>query len=339
MNETYLLPKIDLQLFDGGGAVGDGGASSESAQTENNESSKQGETLARSGITRRNNKTGDYVMYGKQDSDPEKSQPELESKPEPLPADAGQEKSGVEVTSNTLEEKRKAFRDLVNGEYKDIYTQETQRIIDRRFRETKQMERQLSSHQPILDLLMQRYQISDGDLSKLTEAIENDDAYWSEAAEEAGMSVEQYKTFQKLQRENEALRNAQRQQQNRQAMQQQIQRWYMEGDQVRTLYPEFDLGAESKNPQFLAMLRAGIPVQHAYEVIHMDEIKTGIAKNAAKQTEKSVVDGIRAKGSRPSENGTSAQSGFTTKEDPSKWTKKDRAEVARRVLMGESIRL
>ena len=72
------------------------------------------------------------------------------------------------------------------------------------------MEAQLSQQKPILDMLMQRYKIGDGDLSKLSAAIENDDAYWSEAAEEAGMSVEQYKQFQKLQRENLALRQAQR---------------------------------------------------------------------------------------------------------------------------------
>ena len=172
---------------------------------------------------------------------------------------------------------------------------------------------------------MQRYKISDGDMSKLAQAVENDDAYWSEAAEEAGMSVGQYKQFQKLQRENAALLRAQRMRQNQQAAQQQLQKWYGEGEQVKAVYPDFDLSTESKNPQFLAMLKAGVPVQHAYEVIHMDEIKAGVAQNTARRTEKQVVDGIRAKGSRPAENGTSSQSAFTVKDDPHKWTKQDRA--------------
>ena len=106
----------------------------------------------------------------------------------------------------------------------------------------------------------------------------------------------------------------------------------MKGD-----YPSFDLGAESQNPQFLAMLRAGVPVQHAYEVVHMDEIKAGVAKLTAKATEKQVVSGIRAKGARPQENGTAAQSPFTVKDDVSKLTRKDRAEIARRVARGETI--
>ena len=245
----------------------------------------------------------------------------------------------METTSDTLEDKRRAYRAMVDGEYKDQYTEDTQRIIDRRFRETKNLEAQLSQQKPILDMLMQRYKIGDGDLSKLSAAIENDDAYWSEAAEEAGMSVEQYKQFQKLQRENLALRQAQRKRQSQQAAQQQLQKWYGEAEQMKADYPEFDLAAESKDPQFLSMLRSGVPVRLAYEVKHMDEIKAGVAQNTAKTTEKQVVEGIRAKGARPAENGTSSQSAFVVKDDPSQWTKKDRAEVVKRAARGEKIKL
>jgi len=225
----------------------------------------------------------------------------------------------------------------VNGEYKDIYTEETQRIIDRRFRETRNLEQQVGQYQPVIDMLMQRYQIGDGDMGKLSQAIENDDAYWSEAAEEAGMSVEQYKQFQKLQRENEALLRQQRQRQNDQRAQQQLQQWYGEAEQVKGLYPSFDLNAEVKNPQFLSMLRAGVPVQHAYEVVHMDQIKAGVAAMQAKATEKQVVDGIRAKGARPQENGTTSQGAFIVKDDVSKLSKRDRAEIIRRAARGEHI--
>ena len=249
----------------------------------------------------------------------------------------GGTKPDASTTSNTLEARRKAFQDLVNGEYKDIYTEETQRIIDRRFRETRNLEQQVGAYQPVIDMLMQRYQIGDGDMGKLSQAIENDDAYWSEAAEEAGMSVEQYKQFQKLQRENEALLRQQRQQQSSQRAQQQLQQWYGEAEQVKSLYPSFDLNAEVKNPQFLSMLRAGVPVQHAYEVVHMDQIKAGVAAMQAKATEKQVVDGIRAKGARPQENGTASQGAFIVKDDVSKLSKKDRAEIIRRAARGEHI--
>lgn len=336
MKHNDILLNVSLRLFDG-----EGGAAAPAAGEGAPGGGTQGGSQASPAPTRRG-KSGDFknVLFGKQGSEPTAAGSEPSAEGQAQPSAAGKGKEGdVVTTSNTLEERRKAFQELVNGEYKDIYTEETQRIIDRRFREARNLEQQAAKQQPVIDMLMQRYKISDGDMSKLAQAVENDDAYWSEAAEEAGMSVEQYKQFQKLQRENAALLRAQRMRQNQQAAQQQLQKWYGEGEQVKAVYPDFDLSTESKNPQFLAMLKAGVPVQHAYEVIHMDEIKAGVAQNTARKTEKQVVDGIRAKGSRPAENGTSSQSAFTVKDDPHKWTKQDRAEVARRVARGETIKL
>ena len=322
---------VTLDLFDGAAGAAASGAG------EGAGSGTQGETQQTSPAATRRGSSGEYsnVKFGKQD------QPAAAGGQQANPPDAGEEskKQGVETTSDTLEDKRKAFRALVDGEYKDQYTEDTQRIIDRRFRETKNLETQLSQQKPILDMLMQRYKIADGDLGKLTQAIENDNAYWSQAAEEAGMSVEQYKQFQKLQRENAQLLQAQRRSQNQQAAQQQLQKWYQEAEAMKADYPDFDLGRESQDPQFLSMLRSGVPVKLAYEVMHMDEIKSTVAQATAQQTEKQVVEGIRAKGARPAENGTSSQSGFVVKDDPAKWTKKDRAEIVRRVQRGEQIKL
>lgn len=190
MFEKHLLD-IRLDLFEGGAAAG-GASAGAAAPGEGGASGTQGETKAGSAATRRG-RTGEYqnVIFGKQakpaaageGGDPEGQQQS---------SDAGSDaKPGVDTTSDTLEARRKAFQDLVHGEYKDIYTEETQRIIDRRFRETRNLEQQVGQYQPVIDMLLQRYQIADGDMGKLSQAIENDDAYWSEAAEEAGMSVEQ----------------------------------------------------------------------------------------------------------------------------------------------------
>lgn len=322
---------VTLDLFDGAAGAAASGAG------EGAGSGTQGETQQTSPAATRRGSSGEYsnVKFGKQD------QPAAAGGQQANPPDAGEEskKQGVETTSDTLEDKRRAYRAMVDGEYKDQYTEDTQRIIDRRFRETKNLEAQLSQQKPILDMLMQRYKIADGDLGKLTQAIENDNAYWSQAAEEAGMSVEQYKQFQKLQRENAQLLQAQRRSQNQQAAEKQLQKWYQEAEAMKADYPGFDLGRESQDPQFLSMLRSGVPVKLAYEVMHMDEIKSTVAQTTAQQTEKQVVEGIRAKGARPAENGTSSQSGFVVKDDPAKWTKKDRAEIVRRVQRGEQIKL
>lgn len=314
--EIKKLLDVDLTLFDGAAAANGGGEGT----------GAQGDAQASPGTTRRGN-TGE-VRYGKQDTEV------------PAAPAAGEKKEGeVITTSNTLEERRKAYQALIDGEYKDFYTEDTQRMIDRRFRETKNLEQQVNRQQPVIDMLLSRYKIGDGDMTKLAQAIESDSAYWSEAAEEAGMSVEQYKRFQQLERQNAALIREKQSQANREAAEKRLQQWYKEGDALKEQFPDFDLAKESQNPRFLSMLRSGVPVEHAYKVIHMDEIVSGAAQTAAQQAEKRVADSVRANGARPDENGTSSQSAFTVKDDPHKWTKKDRAEIARRVARGETIKL
>lgn len=305
------LFKMCLNLFDGEGA--EGGTTASSANT-------QPDT------------TGalETVRYGKQPED-------LQTETQP---DAGAEKvKDVEVTSNTLEERRKAFRDMVTGEYKDIYTQETQKIIDRRFKDARAVEDKLKAYQPILDTLMERYNIQDGDARKLMAAVDNDSAYWSEAAEAAGLTEEQYREMRRLKRENAALMQEQAQRQQEAFNRQKAQEWAEQAEKMKSnpLYQNFDLLSELENPEFLSLLRAGTPLEHAYRVMHFEELMNGAVQNAAAATEKKVADSIRAKGARPDENGTKSHSAFTVKSDPSKLTRKDFEEIERRVARGEKI--
>lgn len=338
---NYKLLNVILSLFDGGAAAAGAGEGAGAAAPAQGDNGAQGGSQASPASTRRGNKSGESqrILYGKQ-AFPAEAGDQAGTNEVTSPV-AGEGKTdgepGTVTTSNTLEDKRKAYRELMEGEFKDIYTEDTQRIINRRFREERTLQEQLDRAKPVLAMLMQRYGIADGDTAKLMAAVENDTAYWSEAAEKAGMSVDQYMQLQKLQRENAALLEAQKRNQSQQQAQQQLQRWYTEAEEVRQLYPSFDLNAEVKNDNFLSMLRAGVPVRHAYEVVHMEDIKAGVAAMQAKATEKQVVNNIRAKGARPAENGTAAQSGFTVKDDVSKLTRRDREEIARRVARGEHI--
>lgn len=308
---------VSLHLFEGEGG-GEGGT--------------QGDAVAQTvpGNTRRGKSSGEYdnVLFGKQ---PEQV--------DGTPVAGEKQEAEVQTTSNTLEERRQSFKDLIKGEYKDLYDEEVQTILKRRLKDEKGLKEQVSQMQPIIDLLNQKYQVQGGDMAKLMEAIEGDDVYWADAAEEAGMTVEQYKKFQKLQRDNEQLIREQQMRQGQENANRQVQAWYQQAEALKGTYPSFDLAAESQNPQFLSMLKSGVPVQHAYEVIHMEEIKAAERQLAAKAAEKQVTANVRARGSRPAENGTNSQGAFTIKNDPSKWSKKDRAEVVRRAQRGEQIML
>ena len=315
--------EIDLTLFDAtAGASGAGaGEGSPAAST-------QGDNISNPGSTRRG-KTGEFanVLFGKQ------TETNAVENGQAAAAD-----SEVKVTSNTLEDRRKAYLDLVNSdEYKQVHTDEIQRIINRRFKETETLKSQVEKTQPLVDMLSKRYNIEGNDVDKLMEAIDGDYSYWEAAAEEAGMTVEQYKRYQKLMRENEQLKRAEEERRGKQFVESQTQKWVMEAEAVKAKFPKFDFRAELDNPAFLSMLKAGTPVEHAYKVVHFDELMSGAVNQTAINTQKAVVDNIRAKGARPAENGTAAQSAFTVYDDVHKLTKKMRAEIVERAAHGDRI--
>ena len=251
---------------------------------------------------------------------------------------AGSTDEGISTTSNTLEDRRKAFNDIINSEeYKQFYTEETQKMINRRFKETKNLEKQIESHQPLIDILSQRYNIQDGNIDSIVKAIEDDNSYWETAADEAGMTVEQYKRIQKLERENKALIQRQEMQRQNAMVDAQMNKWMAEADALKQEFPGFDFQTELQNTDFQRMITSGVPIGQAFKVLHMNEIMDSAVKTTAEQTQKKVVNDIRARGSRPVENGLSSQNAISVKGDVTKLTKQQREELAIRAMRGERI--
>lgn len=336
MRNTKALLDIDLQLFDGAAA---GAASGEAGEgsAQGNESTLPKAETKRPGSSRRG-RTGafDNVVFGKQEDAPAE---EAAAAPDAGETARGKgTQSGVTTTSDSLEAKRQAFEELIEGEYKDIFQEKFQQAFNRRFKESKAMEQSLNNQKPIMDILMQRYNVADGDMAKLQEAIENDNAYWEEAAEKSGLTVEQYKAMQKLERENEEFRRMRQQQIGQQRAQQQAAAWMQEAEQVKSIYPTFDFQKEAESRDFMGLLKRGVPVQKAYEVMHMDEIKASAAKAAAETAGQQMAAKIQSKSSRPSENGMSSQSAVIVKNDVHNLSRAERAEIARRVARGEQIK-
>lgn len=319
MMQSIYTPELDLHLFEGEGGDGGTGAAAEAAQQApvyTSARAKKGENLSN-------------VVYGKQVTT---------NAADPQSGDAGRaEHNGVQTTSDTLEARRKAYRDAISGEYKDLYTEDVHRIINQRFRETKTLEQRVSDYQPIIDMLQSRYKIKDGDAKALQEALDDDVDFWADEAAEMGMSDEAYKQYRRMERTTKAALEADRQRQGRERAEAQLQQWYGEAQQVKAKYPDFDLNAEVQNPQFRALLQSHVPMEHAYKVLHMDEIVNQERMTTAAATEERVVANVRARGARPKEAGNATSSAFVTKPDVNKLTKADRAEIARRAARGEKI--
>lgn len=301
----FFVKAMCLFLFDGGASGASGGAGEGGAET--------GGTNGGTDVAQQS-KTGE-VVYGKQTAAP----------------DAGEQ------------DQRASFKDLINGDYKADFDAEVQRIVGERLKKVKDQGRivadqgkALNAQQPILDALSLRYGTAPGDIEALRSAVDRDNSLWEQAAEEAGMSVEQYRQYQQMQQENARLRAAQEDYYARQRSEQQLHSWMDQAEAMKQdpLLADFDLPTEiNTNPDFLALLQRGVSVEQAYKVLHMDDFLS----KATAQAEKTVTDNIRARGARPQENGAAPKSAVVVKDDVSKLTPADRAEIARRAAMGETI--
>ena len=314
---------FNLQLFGEGGAAGGEGAGAGAADgTVGNPA-----TTGKSGKAARNPLAD--VQYGKA--------------PEAEEAQQQGEVAQKESAQQAAVDPDKAFEQLIKGEYKDAFAKRTQRIIDDRFKQTKGLEAQVQQMEPMLQMLAERYGIEDTkDLKAIMKAMEDDDGYYEEEAMRRDMSVAQLKQMKQMERENAQFKRAQAEQERQQNADRIYQGWLQQSEQVKQAYGNFDLRSEIGNPEtgerFMGLLRSGIDVKTAYEVIHKDDIIGGAMAYTAQQTEKRVTDSIRARGMRPTENGSSGNAAAVVrKADVNTLSRKDRDEIARRVMRGERI--
>lgn len=335
MRKFHSTLDIDLHLFDGA-AGGTAGASAEggapAAQQGMSGTLPKAETNRR-GSSRRRSGEFDNVVFGKQQGDA--PAPAADNNGTPA---AGEKGEGNTKQQKSIEDRRKAFEELVNSpDYKDIYAEKFQKAFDRRFKEDKVKDQTIAAQKPIIDMMMQRYGITDGDMGKLQTAYEQDTATWAAAAEAEGITVEQYVNNKRMERELQQYKNMLRQEQGLRQMQERMKQWEQDAVEVKALYDTFDLKAEMQNRAFVRMLETHWPMKDAYEFVHREEIMEAQKKAAAETAAAQMRAAMQANAARPLENGTSTQSAAIVKNDVSKLTRKERAEIARRARNGETI--
>lgn len=299
---NYRLMPISLIMFDGDGGA-DGNGNSQGVSTPAMPTKKGGEF--------------DNVVFGKQ---PEATAG-ADNAPEPTP------------------EQRQADFDAFIERNKDLYdakySERFEKDFSRRFKDHKTLENKFNQADEIVTLLGKKYGMTD--INDIKSTLENDTRLVEERALENGLSPEQQLQIDTLEARLEAQKRITDSMYRQQQSEEQYRQWVMEAKELKTIYPEFDLMKEIENPKFKSLLKAGIPVQHAYEVANLDAIKQNNAISVASQTSKATADNIRARGNRPKENAGSATPGVVYKSDVSKLTPKERREIARRVARGEKI--
>ncbi|MBR4286674.1 MAG: hypothetical protein IKT55_03085 [Clostridia bacterium] len=216
---------------------------------------------------------------------------------------AGQ--SGAEIVSTDDE-----FNQLISGKFKEQFTKKTQAIIDKRFKQTKELEEYKERVSPLVESLLKKYGVESGNENTLIDFIEK--------------PIEQTERVTKAQRVS-TLRGR-------------ISDWIKQSDEVKNTYPDFDLRNELRGSKlFSQLLLGGAPLKAAYETVHKDEILSGAMAYTADRVREQVVKGIEAKGRRPLENGVSSESAVVTSVDVNSLTSQDILKILKQVENGASI--
>lgn len=260
--------------------------------------------------------------------------------------DKGEGEQGEEAKKLSPEERRKAFGQLMTGEYKDLmdeYTDTVSRAVEQRITASPEM-------RGLLEAIGEKYGTDASDLAALTEAVRNgqvkDDAYFERLAMEKGISVKTAREMDKLETQNRRLtaQQAAAQQMQREAEQRARiaaihEEWNREAAALKERYPDFDQAEVLANPEVEKMMRAGCSMEAAYRAAYFDRLMAQQTEATARQVENGVTERIRQRGARPGENGTRPGGAVQTHLDVSSMSRKDREALEKRVLRGEIITL
>ena len=112
--------------------------------------------------------------------------------------------------------------------------------------------------------------------------------------------------------------------------------WALEEAEMRRGDPKFSFREALKKPAMRRMMRMpGMRMQEAYRAAFYDQL----LENTARAVEQGVVDRVRERGVRPTENGIHSRGAVATGPDVGRMSRAQREAIEREVLHGARIRL
>lgn len=273
---------------------------------------------------------GTQVVYGREESGADNN--DLASHGSGDGSQPGVE-TGAEVPDLTAE-----FDELIQDKYKEQFGAKVQEIIKNRFKHNTDYEGQVNQYKDAVAPLMQMYGLKADDIEGLTNAIQNDDGLLASRADAEGLTVDKYRQQLKLEMEAARGRDIQEAIENERQQREMFERWDAEAEQLKALFPNFDLAMEIKSTDgFGDYLDMGLSVEDAFYLTHKADIYTGANAQASKKAQEQTIQNFQQRAARPAENGLSKSPAVVRKTDPSKFSNDDVLEVIRRVQAGERI--
>lgn len=246
------------------------------------------------------------------------------------------------IPSSPEQDRQEAYKKF-KTDFRVEYDAEVQSKITDRVKKISQENESLNSKvtalSPLLEMLGSKYGVKADDAEALVKALEDDDSYYEEEAAQRGLSVEQLKEFKRVERENAKFKRAVEEQERRDNEQKVWAEWDKQGNELKAVYPDFDMQKEVENPAFVKLIGSGVDVRTAYEVAHHDKILQGAMQFTAQKASEKVANSVIANSQRPSENGLSSQAAAVQAIDIKNLSREQMAELKRRAAGGERIEL
>lgn len=343
--------KMNLQYFAEGGDGGAGAAEGGAAEAEPPAVQAPALRPAQERLARRSGALKGKAAGGEKLPQPPAGGSPLKegasgSEGDPAEAEKHQEPAKEPKAEKTPEERRRAFGEMVQGEYSDVFQEMMQRAIDKateNIRQNPQVAR-------LTQALANAYGVDTDDMDGLIEAVENgrvkDEKYYEDLAQQRGVSVKTARELDKMESDlkRSNTRNAQLQAMQQEATRQQrvsqIQaQWEAQAAQLKTQYPDFELQEVLANEQVADLMRRGVSLPDAYRAAYFDHIMQQATAQTAQKVEQGVAARIQQRAGRPGENGTRPGGAVTTHVDVASMSRRQLEDLERRARRGEKITL
>lgn len=245
--------------------------------------------------------------------------------------------TGAESTAE--QSQVETFDDLIKGRYKQDFDAKVQSIINKRFKGAREAEASMNKLSQGISALGTYYGLdaeSPDFLDKLNSRIMDDEKLYEKEAAESGMNVDDVKRIRRMEMENRALKLQTR----RDAEERQMQEFYSgvikQVPDVQKVYPQFDIDTEMANEQFFNLVRNGVGLRNAYEVIHGSELQAARDAIIAQKAQEQLSNSVRANGMRPNEVNHNSAPDFGR--DIKNMTRSEVKQIIRRAERGEVVK-
>lgn len=229
-----------------------------------------------------------------------------------------------------------SFDDYVK-QHKDEASKWFQKQFNSRHRDYAQLKERAEHSDKIMHTLADKYGVDANDYEGVAKAFDEDSSWIAEKAMEEGLTVEQYRKYSQMENDLRMMREQRAAEEAEFNRNRQMDEWDRQANNLKAIFPSFDLDTELANPEFVEMLRNGITMDRAFYALHGEEITTGAMEYTAQAVRQATVEDMASRKNRPRENGLSSQAAAKVSKDVHNLTKKERAEMAAR-SMRESIR-